>query len=128
MINPKIKAAIQASGMSHGHAIDCDIKADGSTDIVLEGTYSADMLEQLAAQMRLAEIHYRNATICEMVDTCVLPDHADKESVCLEAAEYMNSYKCDAATAVRDVLDAYHEGAADAADARRNGDWDYGRE
>src|ERR1700727_1869350 len=112
MINPKVKAAIAACGAGHAHSIDMDINRDGEADIALEGTYSAAMLEQLAQQMRLAEIHFKNATICEIVDSCVLPDHADKESVCLEAAEYMNSYSCSAAVAVRDVIDAYNEGAA----------------
>lgn len=58
----------------------------------------------------------------------VLPDHANEADIVNEAMEYAESYKCDEATAVRDVIDAYYEGAADSADARRNGDWDYGRE
>lgn len=55
----KSKAAIQASGMTGAHAMDCAIDSDGVADIALEATYTAEMLEQLAAQMRAAETVFK---------------------------------------------------------------------
>jgi type II secretory pathway component GspD/PulD (secretin) len=123
-----IKAAFIACGASTGHTIDMDIDSDGECHIQMEGRYNAAMLKELAEQMRLAEIVFGNAQIIQIVDTCVLPAHTDAESIVLEAREYMTSYGCSAVVAVRDVIDAYNEGEADADDARRNGDSDYGRE
>jgi hypothetical protein len=57
-----------------------------------------------------------------------LPPHLSVDTLIDEAETYQQSYKCDLETAIDDVIDAYNEGAADDADARRNGDWDYGRE
>jgi hypothetical protein len=50
------------------------------------------------------------------------------ETLFMEACEYVNSYNCSPEIAVRDIIDAYREGEADAADAMQHGDWDYGRE
>lgn len=58
----------------------------------------------------------------------ILPAHLTDEALINEATEYAESYKCDAATAIRDVIDAYEEGAAESADAMRGNDWDYGQE
>jgi len=66
--------------------------------------------------------------VTNLVGVSILPDHATAQEVINEAVEYATSYKCSAADAVRDVIDEYHQGAAEAADSLRNGDWDYGRE
>jgi hypothetical protein len=66
--------------------------------------------------------------IASVVGDSILPEHATAQEVIDEAVEYAASYQCSAEIAVRDVIDEYHQGAAEAADALRNGDWDYGRE
>jgi hypothetical protein len=58
----------------------------------------------------------------------VLPSHLTVDELEREAYDYMVEYSTSADKAVRDVIDEYHQGAAEEADARRNGDWDYGQE
>lgn len=45
-----------------------------------------------------------------------------------EVKTYASEQNCSFDDALRDVNDAYAQGAAEEADARRSGDWDYGRE
>lgn len=56
------------------------------------------------------------------------PDHADADEFLTEVKLYSREFKVSLETAFRDVSDEYAQGAAEEADARRNGDWDYGRE
>lgn len=68
------------------------------------------------------------ASVWTLVQDVMIPDGLTLEGFAEEVTEYAGSYGCSVETAIRDVIDAYNEGAADEADARRNGDWDYGRE
>jgi hypothetical protein len=56
------------------------------------------------------------------------PDHADADGFLAEVKLYSTEYNVSLEKAFRDVSDEYEQGAAEEADARRNGDWDYGRE
>jgi hypothetical protein len=56
------------------------------------------------------------------------PDHADPEAFLEEVKQYSTGYNVSLSTAFHDVSDEYAQGAAEEYDARRNGDWDYGRE
>ena len=63
-----------------------------------------------------------------LISTKKLPPHLTAEMLLEEAREYSAGHNCDLQTSIEDVLDEYYQGAAEAADAMRNGDWDYGRE
>jgi hypothetical protein len=63
-----------------------------------------------------------------IANTIRVPDHLDIDTLISEATTYSEEYKVDIETALRDVADEYFQGEAEADDALRNGDWDYGRE
>jgi len=75
----------------------------------------------------MSNVH-ANLKTAAIIATFILPDHLTAEALAVEAEQYASEYKCSIEVAIRDVIDAYYEGEAEADDSLRNGDWDYGRE
>jgi hypothetical protein len=81
----------------------------------------------LNLETEMSNVH-ANPRTDAIIATLVLPSHLTAEALAAEAEEYAESYSVSIEIAIRDVIDQYHQGAAEEADAFRNGDLHWGRE